>query len=101
MRILIAGAAGSIGREVARGLSANGHELRGLDLVESPAEHCTLGTVVGDCTDAAVVGEAVDGVEAVVHLAGRPSEATVPGGFTSLVVTKAHRVEEIVAVGEH
>ena len=99
MRILIAGAAGSIGREVARGLSANGHELRGLDLVPSPAEHCSLGVVVGDCTDAGVVGGAVDGVEAVVHLAGRPSEATLPEEFTSHVVTTATLLDAMVAAG--
>lgn len=99
MRVLVAGSAGSIGRVVVRGLSAGDHEVRGLDLVPPEAEHCALGTVVGDCTDAAVVGEAMSGVDAVVHLAGRPSEATLPEEFTSHVVTTATLLEAMVASG--
>jgi uronate dehydrogenase len=99
MRILITGAAGSIGRVVARGLSAGGHEIRGLDLDPPETEHCALGTVTGDCTDATVVGEAVAGIDAVVHLAGRPSEATLPEELTSHVITTATLLDAMVAAG--
>src|SRR5262245_4157250 len=99
MRVLIAGAAGSIGRVVARGLSANGHEIRGLDLVQPESDYCSLGTVVGNCTDATVVGEAVAGVDAVVHLAGRPNEAALPDELTSHVITTAILLDAMVASG--
>ncbi len=36
MKVLVTGAAGSIGRTLVRGLSELGHELRGLDLVDGP-----------------------------------------------------------------
>ena len=99
MRILIAGAAGSIGRVVARGLSANGHEIRGLDLVQPEAEYCSLGIVIGDCTDAAVAAQAVAGVDAIVHLAGRPSEAELTEELTSHVITTATLLDAMVAAG--
>jgi uronate dehydrogenase len=99
MRILIAGAAGSIGRVVARGLTANDHEVRGLDLVQPEADYCSLGTVVGDCTDAAVAAEAVHGVDAVVHFAGRPNEAALPDELTSHLITTATLLDAMVAAG--
>ena len=99
MRVLIAGAAGRIGRTVAEGLSELGHEVRGLDLLPPPADHCALGTVVGDCTEPAVVAQAVAGVDAVVHLAGRPGEAPLAEELASHVTTTATLLDAMVAAG--
>jgi uronate dehydrogenase len=99
MRVVVVGAAGRIGSTVAAGLSARGHEVRGLDLVPSDAEHCSLGVVVADCTDAGVAREAVTGVDAVAHLAGIPAEATLPEELTSHVITTATLLDAMVATG--
>jgi uronate dehydrogenase len=99
MRVLIVGAAGRIGGTVAAGLSSQGHQIRGLDRDSSNAEHCALGVVVGDCTDAGVAREAVSGVEAVAHLAGIPGEATLPEELTSHVITTATLLDAMVATG--
>jgi dTDP-L-rhamnose 4-epimerase len=79
-RILITGGAGFIGSHLARRLLQEGHEVRALDRLdpqvhperERPAyldEEVEL--IKGDVRDPAAVAEAVDGVDAVVHLAAR------------------------------
>ena len=76
MRVLITGAAGHIGSVLTGGLATE-HELRGLDLVQPdfafPGEF-----TIGDCADPSVAAAAVNGVDAVVHLAGVPSESPLP-----------------------
>lgn len=68
--VLVTGAAGAIGTPVAAALKAAGHDVRGFDL--RAAEHVTH---VGDLIDPAAVDAAVDGADAVVHLAAQPDEA--------------------------
>ena len=97
MKVLVTGAAGSIGRTVVQGLSELGHELRGLDLVDGPS--LQLGWVTGDCLDPAVADEAVAGVEAVVHLAGNPNEASLPESLESHVHTTGRLLEAMLAHG--
>lgn len=58
MRVLVTGHRGRLGRVVWDYLTGTGHECVGFDLDE------------GDVRDAAVVIDAADGVEAIVHLAG-------------------------------
>lgn len=99
MRVLVTGAAGSIGRVVAAGLTAAGHAVRGLDLVEADARGCPLGVLVGDCTQPATVNPAVDGVDAVVHLAGRPDESALADELTSHVTTTATILDAMVEHG--
>lgn len=99
MRVLIVGAAGSIGRTVAAGLQTAGHEVRGLDLVPPAPEHCALGTVVGDCNDPAVAAEAVAGVDAVAHLAGIPGESSLPDEVASHVYSTATLLDAMVDAG--
>ncbi len=78
--ILVTGGAGFIGSHLADGLLARGHRVRALDnltaqvhgAVDRPdylAEDVELH--VGDVRDAEAVGRALDGVDAVVHLAAR------------------------------
>lgn len=74
-RVLITGAAGNIGTVLRAGLPAHGWVPRSFDLTAvadpAPGEQ----TVVGDVTDADAVHSAMDGVAAVVHLAGIAGEA--------------------------
>jgi uronate dehydrogenase len=99
MRVLIVGAAGTIGRTVAAGLTERGHEVRGLDLVPPAPELCALGTVVGDCSDPAVAAEAVAGVDAVAQLAGIPGEASLPDELASHLIPTAAVLDAMVDAG--
>jgi uronate dehydrogenase len=70
-RVLITGAAGSIGTVLTDGLPAYGHRLRLLDREPVTGDD----VVTADITDAAALDAALAGVGAVVHLAAIPSEA--------------------------
>jgi uronate dehydrogenase len=76
MLVLVTGVAGRIAAALVPRLSGE-HTLRGLD-VREPETAFPGDLVVGDCADPAVADEAVEGVDAVVHLAGIPSEADLP-----------------------
>lgn len=105
MRVLVTGAAGSIGQVVVAALVADDAEVVGLDLVPAPDGVAVEWHQV-DCTDP----DAMDAVlaahsfDAVVHLAGHPDELDLPGSLTSHVVTTGalldamveHRVPRIV-----
>ena len=65
MRILVTGGAGFIGRRLIEKMVERGHEPVCFDLVET--DLCE--SIVGDITDREAVSAAVEGVEAVVHLA--------------------------------
>jgi UDP-glucose 4-epimerase len=68
MRILVTGGSGFIGSHVVDKLLEAGHEPRILDLVPSP-HHDDVEAVLGDLRDPTVTREALDGCEAVIHLA--------------------------------
>ncbi|MFI5706697.1 NAD-dependent epimerase/dehydratase family protein [Kribbella sp. NPDC051620] len=74
MRILLTGGAGFIGRHVHAQLLADGHSVRVLDSLR-PDVHASPpsvdGLIVGDIRDASVVSKALQGVDAVVHLAAK------------------------------
>lgn len=99
MRVLVTGAAGSIGRTLVQGLPALGHELRGLDLASDAPDGCSLGWITGDCLDPAVAAEAVAGVDAVVHLAGNPDEDSLPASLESHVHSTARLLDAMVQHG--
>lgn len=92
MRVLLTGSEGSIGRVLRAGLTA--HEVIGLDRIAG-AEH------VGDCADPAYVDRVVAAVrpEAVVHLAGVPTESSLPTALASHVHTTATLLEAMVRHG--
>jgi uronate dehydrogenase len=104
MRILVTGAAGSIGSVLGSGLVDRGHGVVGLDMTPEP-EGFTGEWFTADCADPDAV-EAVfaaaaksGGIDAVVHLAGRPSEASLPDELTSHVVTTAALLDAMVRHG--
>jgi UDP-glucose 4-epimerase len=68
MKVLVTGGAGFIGSHVVDKLLAAGHEPRILDLIPSPY-HPDVETVLGDLGERATVQRALEGVDAVLHLA--------------------------------
>ena len=104
MRVLVTGAAGSIGEVLCRGLVDRGHTVAGMDLVPEP-EGFTGGWFTADCRDPDAV-EAVfaavardGGPDAVVHLAGIPTESSLPDALTSHVVTTGALLDAMVRHG--
>ncbi|HEU5038047.1 MAG TPA: NAD(P)-dependent oxidoreductase [Nocardioides sp.] len=100
MRILVTGAAGSIGRVVTVGLADRGHTVVGLDRVPQPGGEDGRWYTV-DCTDAdavAAVFEA-ESFDGVVHLASYPGELNLPDSLSSHVVTTGALLDAMVEHG--
>lgn len=88
MKVLVTGAAGSIGTVVTLGLADRGHEIIGLDRV-TPPEGSTIPWHVADCADPDAMHEvfATTRFDGVLHLAGHPGEADLAASLASHVVT--------------
>jgi uronate dehydrogenase len=103
VRVLLTGAAGSIGTVLAPGLTDRGHEVVGHDLVA--AETFTRAWYTVDCADPHAVAavfadlDRSGGIDAVVHLAGIPDEGSLPDELHSHVVTTAALLDAMVAHG--
>jgi uronate dehydrogenase len=103
VRVLLTGAAGSIGAVLVPGLADRGHEVIGLDLVAP--ETFTGAWYTVDCADPDAVAavfadlDRAGGVDAVVHLAGIPHEASLPEELASHVTTTAALLDAMVAHG--
>lgn len=92
-RILVTGSAGAIGRMIAPALRRAGHFVRGFDRVpESVTSECR----VGELTDPEAVGRAVEGCDAVIHLAAYPNAADFLGVLLEPNVVGLCRVIEAV-----
>lgn len=72
MRVLLSGATGLIGRELARQLTARGHEVWGFSRRARSPDGDVARWFVWDTLEGAVPPAAMEGVEAVIHLAGEP-----------------------------
>lgn len=98
MNVLLTGAAGSIGAMLRERLPSYGVQLRLFDREPTP------GGIVGDVTRPAALDAAVEGVDAVVHLAGQTTEAPWPvirdanieGTFQVFEAVRRHGVRRIV-----
>jgi UDP-glucose 4-epimerase len=113
MKILVTGGCGFVGTNVAHFLVPAGHELRVLD-DESMGDRSSLGDlpvefIKGSITDAAAVAAALEGVDAVIHLAAdtrvmdsiadpvKNFDSNVIGSFTVLQEMRKAGVKRIVA----
>lgn len=105
MRVLVTGASGLLGREVAAQLVRRGYDVttfqRRPSGVDGVTDHC------GSLTDDAAVKDAVRGAEAVIHLAakvsftGRPAEfdeVNVQGTRRLLLAARQAGVRDLVSV---
>lgn len=90
MTVLVTGASGMLGREVALGLLRTGHEVRILQRGASAL--AGVDEVRGSITDPEVVAAAMNGVDAVVHLAAKVSLAGDPAEFQRVNVDGARMV---------
>ena len=105
MRVLVTGAAGSIGQVLTVGLTDRGHEVVAFDRVPAP-EGSAVPWHTGDCADADAVAAVFaaqssqgESVEGVVHLAGVADEQSLPDSFVSHVVTTAALLDAMVEHG--
>ncbi|TWX38836.1 NAD-dependent epimerase/dehydratase family protein [Frigoribacterium sp. ACAM 257] len=84
MRVLVTGASGLLGGAVAREVAAAGHEVTTFQ--RRPSGVSGVRDVAGSMTDSPAVAAAVDGQEAVVHLAAKVSLAGDPAEFEAVNV---------------
>ena len=97
MRVLVTGAAGSIGTVLVPGLVELGHEVVALDRVPEPDGHEGAFYTV-DCGDADAVAAvfAEEALDAVVHLAGYVGETSLPEQLASHVHTTGALLDAMV-----
>jgi len=95
--VLVTGAAGTIGTTLSNGL-AGPDQIRGLDL-RAPQAPYPGDVMLGDCADPATAMRAVEGVDAVVHLAGVATESSLPEILRSHVSTTAALLDAMVLHG--
>ena len=84
MRVLVTGASGFLGGAVAREIAAAGHEVRTFQ--RRPSGVVGVDDALGSLTSRADVARAVEGVDAVVHLAAKVSLAGDPAEFAAVNV---------------
>ena len=88
MKVLVTGGSGFIGSHVVDKLRDRGHEPRILDMIESP-HHAPdeIETVIGDVSDSRALERAMEGCEAVMHLAAVAdvSQVTVDPGYAQAI----------------
>jgi uronate dehydrogenase len=101
VKVLVTGAAGSIGSVVCTGLLDRGYDVVGFDRLPEPAGFAG-GWFTGECADPDAVRSVFaenPGVEGVVHLAGVPGEASLPEELESHVHTTAALLDAMLANG--
>jgi UDP-glucose 4-epimerase len=101
VKVLVTGASGFIGSHVADVLFARGHEVLNFDRAESPHHSAgELPTVIGEATDADALTAAMEGCDAVIHLAAMadvnhvqadPEGAELANSRVTLAVLEAAR----------
>jgi UDP-glucose 4-epimerase len=104
MKILVTGASGRIGSALAASLRGQGHWVRGFDLNAPPVP--LDDSITGTLLDMGVLEKALDGIDAVAHLAAlmtwhpkdnpRLFEVNVTGTYQLLQAAKNQRVKRFV-----
>jgi UDP-glucose 4-epimerase len=101
MRVVVTGGAGFIGAHTCRALAATGHHVTAYDDLSSGSVANLAGTgvelVEGTILDREAVARAVDGADAVVHLAARSS---IPRSFDEPDLTCRVNIEGTRVVAE-
>ena len=105
MKVLITGAGGRVGSMLTRYLQAEGHSVRGFDMVK-PSPNILDEMVVGNLLDAEAINRALDGVDGVIHLAALMSwhpkdtnklfEVNVTGTYNLLQATRQYNLKRFV-----
>ena len=100
MKVVVTGAAGSIGQVVTLGLGDRGHEVVGVDRLPEPDGYDGPWHQI-EVADPDAVADvfAQTRPDGVVHLAGHPGEASLPDSLTSHVVTTAALLDACVEYG--
>ena len=105
-KVLITGGAGFIGSHVSQALFQNGFEVRSYDLLPSKIEK--IESIQGDILNQDLLGKALQGCDAIVHLAAQISvprsldypeetmEINVKGTQNVLAAAKKHGIKRIV-----
>lgn len=106
MKILITGSSGRIGSTLADYLKSQGHWVRGLDVSLAPSNSPIDETVVSSLLDLDALNQALDGIDAVAHLAAlmtwhpkdnpRLFEVNVTGTFQLLQAAKNRGLQRFV-----
>lgn len=108
MKVLISGGSGFLGSHIADALSEAGHQVVVFDRVPSPWLRKDQAMVVGDILDAEAVSKAIQGCEAVYHLAAvadiseaiqtprRTVEVNILGTLNMLEAARLHRLKRFV-----
>ena len=99
--ILITGSSGAVARAICPDLVAAGHELRGLDQVATPG---IQDMIVDNIESRGAVARAMQGMNAVIHLAAEPNDADFPllvgpnvvGLFNVMDAARAEKVTRVV-----
>ena len=105
MKVLVTGASGFLGINTVRRLAESGHKVRAL-VNREPPSGCWNGlqveTIRGDITDRNAVQRAVDGMDAVVNLAGKLFAPGVPVAvFEAVNVTGTRNILEVCVENGH
>jgi nucleoside-diphosphate-sugar epimerase len=79
-RVVVTGSAGKVGRATVRDLVANGYDVLGVDLRRDPEEPSEQ--LVADLVDYGQAIDALEGADAVVHLAAIPAPGLQPDEHT-------------------
>lgn len=65
MKVILTGSSGRVGRAIFAALSAQGHEVQGVDLTPFSTTR-----IVGDCSDPDLMARTLEGADALIHTAG-------------------------------
>jgi nucleoside-diphosphate-sugar epimerase len=104
MHVLVTGSEGGVGRSIIPLLEAQGHVVRGFDLVEDGLGRYEY--IQGDLRDFETVRKAVAGVDAVVHAGAMPNDrkdmeaevlaSNTQGAWNVLIAAVKHDVSRVI-----